>query len=104
MNIGTLDALQAFLATPTQSTPSGHQYKPIAQRLQCSDGFSMSVQASESHYSEPRTNQGPYSKVEVWLCGEVPEWSEYGDGEDPYAFVPIELVAQLIDHHGGIKE
>lgn len=64
----------------------------------------MSVQASEGHYCEPRTNQGPYSKVEVWLCGEVPEWSKYGDGEDPYAFVPIELVALVIDQHGVIKE
>ena len=104
MKTETLAALQAFLATPIQSVPSGYQYKPLAQRLQCSDGFSMSVQASENHYCAPRTNQGPYTKVEVWLCGDVPEWSEYGSGENPYAFVPIELVAQVIDEHGGIKE
>lgn len=64
----------------------------------------MSVQASTFHYSTPRENVGPYTKVEVWLCGTVPEWGGYGDGGDPYGYLPIELVAQVIDQHGGVED
>ncbi len=75
----------------------------ILPQITCADGSTMSVQASEAHYCTPRDNVGPYTNVEVWLCGVVPEWSEYGDGEDPYAQLPIELVAEEIDRRGGFK-
>lgn len=99
----TLEKLQAHLATK-RYTHHGFDYKDNAPLLECSDGFSMSVQASWAHYCAPCNNVGPYTHVETWLCGTVPEWSEYGDGEDPYARVPVELVAQVIDQHGGFKE
>ena len=101
--MSTLEKLQAHLAAPKQEFVSGFWHKPNAEKVICADGFKMSVQASKTHYSHPRKNIGPYTEVEVWLCGTVPEWSEYGDGEEPYAYVPIELVVQVIDQHGGMK-
>jgi len=62
----------------------------------------MSVQANEHAYCTPRDNYGPYTEVEVWRCGEVALWAEYGDGEDPYAYLPIELVVEEINRRGGI--
>ena len=76
----------------------------------CNDGFTMSVQGSEGHYSEPREDGLHwYSEVEVGYPSEkVPELMDYIDG-DPngdyrtvYGYVPSELVQKIIDQHGGI--
>jgi len=98
----TLEKLQMHLTSPAihQLLP-GHFHKDAAPPVRCVDGTTMSVQASEYHYSWPRENHGPYTQVEVWCCGEVPAWAGYGDGEDPYAYLPIELVVEEIDRRGG---
>lgn len=98
----TFEKLQQHLAAPRITTyGDGFQHKEVAPLVRCTDGTSMSVQASEHAYCSPRTNIGPYTKVEVWRCGEVPAWAEYGDGEEPYAYLPIELVVEEIDRRGG---
>jgi len=99
--MNTLAKLQAHLNQPTIQYRPGLNHKPIANLVTCADGFTLSVQASEHHYCDPRTNNGPYNKVEVWRCGAPSQFSEYGDGEDPYGYVPIDLVCQVIDEHGG---
>ncbi len=98
----TLEKLQMHLISPAihQHLP-GHFHKEVAASVRCADGTTMSVQASEHAYCSPRTNFGPYTQVEVWRCGEVPAWAEYGDGEEPYAYLPIELVVEEIDRRGG---
>lgn len=101
----TLEKLQMHLASPTiHQSSSGYFHKDVAPPVRCADGTTMSVQASRSHYCSPRENSGPYTEVEVWNCGEVPAWAEYGDGEDPYAYLPIELVVEEIDRRGGFAE
>lgn len=83
--------------------------------LRCNDGVSLSVQASSDHYCSPRVNYlamvdhtgneiQRYKSLEVWhVTSEVPEsWNEYGSKDDPYAFIPVELVQEFIDLHGGI--
>lgn len=62
------------------------------------------MQASSTHYCTPRIDCGFYTHVEVWCCGEVEAWAEYGDGEDPYAYLPIELVVEEIDRRGGFAD
>jgi hypothetical protein len=81
----------------------------MCKKITCKDGFSISVQASEYHYCEPRiTNDTEYYSVECGFPSSIPEFiMDYcEDQEDPtdtvYAYVPIKLVEQLIDHHGGI--
>ncbi len=81
----------------------------------CADGFSVSVQAHEYNYCTPRNSTGPWSSVE---CGfpnaKDPILETYA--EDPgaeicedtghvqtvYAYVPSEVVMQIIESHGGI--
>jgi len=80
---------------------------PVRQPLICNDGTSLSVQASSHHYCSPRVDKANvYEKVEVWcVTVEVPEsWLEYGDPEDnPFAYIPVSMVEEFIDSHGGIK-
>lgn len=87
----------------------GFEYKELAHRIICQDGTEVSVQASRTHYCTPRLNQGPYSTVEVGYPTQDPpiEWAKYADGEYPsdvYGYVPIDLVRQFINSHGGEVE
>lgn len=80
---------------------------PLAKRITCADGFSLSVQASYGAYCTPRTNVGPWSEVEVGYPSSAPEFiRDYAEEADSptgtiYPYVPIELVEQLIELHGG---
>jgi hypothetical protein len=81
--------------------------------ITCADGFSMSVQASRSHYSTPKSDDAPsYTHVE---CGfpseEEPMLSPYAErmeGRPPteliYAYVPSDVVETIIKRHGGISK
>ena len=98
--------LQEWLAATRQiKIINKHEYQDIRPMLVCNNGTKMSVQASDTHYSTPRNNDGPYRAVEMWcLSGQtIPALGEYGDGEDPWAFVPVEVIEELITFHGGIS-
>ena len=80
--------------------------------LHCNDGFSMSVQAHGGAYCSPRTDPAYtdyYFKVEVGFPSEREELlMEYvEDYDNPtctvYAYVPVEVVQEVIEKHGGIK-
>lgn len=88
------------------------------KRILCADGFSISVQASSYHYSEPRDNRFADIRLyELVECGypegpdgcehEVPQWfedfRECGDSK-VFPYVPIMQVMKLIDAHGGRVE
>lgn len=85
----------------------------IRPRIICRDGVSLSVQASASHYSTPRDNRCDYEEVEVGYPSEMPpkSWGYYfGDDFTPetathsiYAYIPIDMVQDWIDSHGGIS-
>jgi hypothetical protein len=80
---------------------------PLAPRIVCKDGFSISVQATQGAYCLPRENIGNWHKVECGFPSRKPELiMQYAESpESPtdtvYGYVPIELVEQLIDLHGG---
>lgn len=82
----------------------------IVPRIRCTDGLVLSVQASWAHYSTPRNDTGPWTHVEVGFPSDtVPELIEYADdqSEHPhtvYSFVPVTLVNEIIEAHGGPKE
>ena len=89
----------------------GREYVKIRPRIECADGFIVSVQASHTHYCTPRDNRGPYSHVE---CGYPSEKDELlipfieVRTDDPtstvYPWVPVEVVEAVIEKHGGMKE
>lgn len=76
----------------------------IRPLVKCTDGFTMSVQASSSHYCIPRKDgEGYYSAVEVGYPYETtPELFEYSAGGGVYGYVPIDEVQAICDKHGGI--
>ena len=83
-----------------------YSYKELASKIVCQDGVEISVQCSRFHYCEPRSDDGPYTAVEVGFPTEDPpeSWAEYADGNYPadvYGYVPAELVRQFIESHGG---
>jgi hypothetical protein len=77
-------------------------------RVVCADGFSVSVQASDSAYCSPRDNIGPWTSVECGFPTEKdPVLEQYA--EDPgaeitddgkvktvYGWVPSEIITQII--------
>jgi hypothetical protein len=81
---------------------------PLAKRVTCKDGFSISVQATRGGYCAPRENIGPWYEVECGYPSAKPELiAQYAEQEDRptetvYGYVPIELVEQLIQLHGGM--
>lgn len=81
----------------------------VRPAMKCADGFSISVQASDYHYCSPRTMDADrYENVELGFPNmKEPLIAEFA--EDPeelrhtvYFHVPIEVVNELIEKHGGI--
>lgn len=101
--MNTEDRLQNYLtATP-------RNWASTVPMVTCGDGFRMSVQASANHYCSPREDKGPWETVEVgfpsriepllWKYAEEPgAWTE-----TVYSYVPVQLVAAVIDVHGGFS-
>jgi hypothetical protein len=82
------------------------------KRIECADGFSMSVQGHYGVYSNPRRalqDGEEYNEVEVGFPSLEPELiMEYCENPDNptgtvYGYVPVNLVEQLVDLHGGLK-
>lgn len=82
----------------------------ITKHIECNDGFVISVQASDVHCCEPRRIKAwPYSEVELGFPSELDELiADYANKPDTtetvFAYVPIDIVNQLVEKHGGIKE
>lgn len=102
--------LQALLDPAKRRDDEMSRYDMIAHApvLVCSDGFQMSVQASRTHYCAPRDNQGPWCAVEIGFPSARDEklmpFAE--DPEKPtetvYSYVPIDVVAAVVEAHGGM--
>lgn len=75
--------------------------------IHCVDGFSLTVAAGESFTSVPPTSVAPWHAVEVWGVSDAPEFITqyarlYGYFlSSHYDQVPLHLVEDLIDRHGG---
>ena len=77
------------------------------ERVGCLDGYSVSVQAGEGKYCQPRDDYGPYTAVELGFPS-LPDPMLDGYAESPgkltdtvYPYVPVALVRDLIVKHGG---
>ena len=80
-----------------------------APALVCKDGFKVSVQASATHYCNPRDNDGPYTEFELGFPSEQDSLiQEYaGEADKPtdtvYGHVPLTTVLSLLEKHGGVE-
>lgn len=85
-------------------------HRKMHTRIKCADGFTMSVQAGETHYCEPRTDTGPYRSVEVGYPSSKEDLlMEYAEMPDQptktvYGWVPSETIWDVILKHGGRVE
>jgi hypothetical protein len=80
------------------------------KRVTCRDEYSVSIQASEGNYCEPRDDYGPYTAVELGFPT-TPDPMLDGYAEDSsnltqtvYGWVPVGVVRDLIVKHGGAVE
>ena len=89
----------------------------VIPMIVCRDGFKVSVQASRTHYCQPRDNYGPWFQVELGYPSEGDDrLTEYMDfySSDPdelpdptnqvYGYVPLDIVLAIFEDHGGIDE
>jgi hypothetical protein len=100
----TLDRLKAWLADEANfarkfdlsdgrtSLYNDMTHIGVRKRFITRNGYSISIQQSGTHYCNNE------NEVEMWHCPPSPLLALYGNGEDdPYAFVPLEVVAGYID-------
>jgi len=116
MSTANLTTAMAIGAVQWERAPrynNGFVNRPIT----CADGFTISVQASSRHYandSDPERDAPywrtgirdaaptyPFTTFELgYPSGDVPELAEW-DSLGVWAWVPRQVVADLLDTHGG---
>lgn len=105
--------INKYLKETLNETPSmfGGTIQGIRPPVKCKDGFSISVQASKGHYCLPSVDGDViYDAVELGFPNAEEELiAEYAEDPDEptntvYGYVPVEIVNQLIEKHGGIVE
>jgi hypothetical protein len=86
---------------------SSHRYK----RAVFADGFSISIQAHDGAYCEPRSDSAvAYKSVELGFpnrpCIFIKDYAEDPSRltETVYAYVPAAVVRKMIIAHGGLVE
>ena len=79
------------------------------ERVLCKDGFEVSIQANETSYCSPRTNNADkYEEVELGFPSMsedlILDWAEDKDRptETVYGYVPVKVVNLMIAKHGGV--
>ena len=83
---------------------------PLTPGVKCADGFTVSIQASNTHYCTPRFDLSfdSYAAYELGYPSENDDLiAAYADFPEKapdtvYGYVPSGIVAALIDKHGGI--
>lgn len=93
----TLERLKNWLAdthnivyqTDRSPYPSGPFL--LRKNFTTANGITISIQMSGGHHCTPNES------VEVWKCPPSPLLMAYGDGQDPYSYVPLDVVAGYID-------
>ena len=81
------------------------------KRLECFDGFSVSLQGSESNYSSPRKDVAIYGAIEAGFPSEEEELllpyqedKQLPMNESVFGWVPMKVVYDIVIKHGGWKE
>lgn len=101
--------IQEYLKVTTKFLPDWNRLEN-RPHITCLDGFKMSVQASNFHYCNPREDlmDGEYDEVEIGFPSQkedlIMEYAECPDEptDTVYGWVPVEIVNEVIEKHGGI--
>jgi hypothetical protein len=76
------------------------RYRCVRPPIMFGDGTTASLQFSQTHYCMG-TDDAPV-QFEMYHCPPHPMLDEFGGEDDPYAFVPIDVIVAYADTHGGI--
>jgi len=98
--------INSYLRETKKIDIAGHQ--SVRPRITCNDGYSISAQAGYYCYCDPRGDVDQYKTVELGYPSQEDELiNDYAEDDDYtktiYAHVPVEIVNELIEKHGGIK-
>lgn len=80
----------------------------LVKAVICNDGFRVSIQGSKYAYCSPREDNSWYYNVELGFPSESDELIlEYAENIDSptntvYGYVPVQIVEELIEKHGGV--
>ena len=89
----------------------GGDVSNIFPEIQCADGFTVSVQGHAGAYSRPRDDfADEYSMVEAGFPSAREDllmpYIDGGEDSDPlesvYGYVPVGVIAAIIEKHGGL--
>ena len=75
--------------------------------ITCADGFNISIQGSQGHYSSYNKETNKFTSVELGFPSETDELIiKYAEDPDEptetvYPYVPVDVVNKLIKKHGG---
>lgn len=72
------------------SPKRGFEYEIMRNHFTTSNGITLSIQQGASNYCDK-------DSVEMWYCPHREILDQYGDGDNPYGWVPISVAAQYID-------
>lgn len=91
------------------STFEPHNPYCVRKPIVCADGFKVSVQGGTNfHYCSPRCHCNEYEAVELGFPSRKDDLiMQYAEDESiptktVYGWVPIDVVEQLVQKHGGI--
>jgi len=93
----TINRLKGWLGNPANvktrtSLPTSFDADFILRKaFVTANGITLSIQMSAAH------NCVVNESVEMWNCPPSPMLMAFGDGQDPYAYVPLDVVAGYID-------
>lgn len=83
--------------SPAVFPERGFENITLRNRFVTTNGIKISIQQSATHYCDA-------ASVEMWCCPHRPVLDPYGDGENPYGWVPLDVVAQYVDELEGEKK
>jgi hypothetical protein len=86
--MNTLERLKGWLANEGMLTLPMLKIRPY---FRTTNGINISIQMSSKHHCKVDES------VEMWNCPPSPLLMAFGDGQDPYAYVPLDVVAGYID-------
>lgn len=87
---------------------SNYDIQSVRPWIMCADGFYVSIQAGSTTYSIPRANVEEFEAVELGYPSMaddliLPYAADFDSPtETVYGYVPIDIVEQLVEKHGGI--
>ena len=89
----------------------GKKRLELRPRIVCKDGYSISIQAGDGYYCEPDNDMASYYyKIELGFPNQVDSLiTEYANNPNKllftaYSYVPVRIVDQLLEKHGGIAK